>query len=322
MHIHTRRGLLAACLTLVLSACGTGGGGGGDAAARSGTPRNYTRTDSAVTVVPNTNPGFTATQVVTISNDDAGASRAVVHLASDAGSLASSAGSNGYQIQVTFTAMAPTEAQAREALATMSVAHRDATDPGVLYLDNKVTYAPYHQANNVSRNATVAATLPVALDYALAQDVGSGTSSSSGLSGSEVRLAAGSGNETLSGTWDRGSADAGSGNVSVSGDIAQLAVSSGSGNLQVSVPSLRPTEAFVDSGSGTIDVTVTQGVGAVYDLTADTGSGTATVAVAGTTPSGSQSTNHAHFQSPGYAGGNPKVRVTTRSGSGTNTIHD
>lgn len=316
--MRTVRFCVPAALLAGLMAC-SGGGGGNPAAG--GTPRDYTRSESAVTALPNGNGGFTATRTVTFSNDSAGASRAVVRLASDAGSVASSAGSDGYQIQVTFTAMAPTEAQAREALATMSVAHRDATDPGVLYLDNEVSYAQY-QANNVSRNATVAATLPVALDYALVQEIGSGTIASSGLSGSEARLAAGSGNVTLSGTWDDGSADAGSGNVTVSGDIAQLAVSSGSGNLQVTVPSLRATEAIVESGSGTIDVTVTQGVGAVYDLTADNGSGTATVAVAGTTPSGTQSTTHAHFQSPGYASGNPKVRVATRSGSGTNTIHD
>lgn len=302
-----------------LMACSGGGDSGNPA--RQGTERSYTRDESAVTVVPNANPGFTATRTVTFSNDSGGASRAVVYLASDAGSVASSAGSDGYQIQVTFTAMAPTEAQAREALATMSVTHRDATDPGVLYLDNEVSYAQY-QAQNVTRNSAVAATLPVALDYSLAQEIGSGTTSSSGLSGSEAQMLAGSGAVTLSGTWDRGRAETGSGNLTVTGDIAQLAASSGSGNVQVTVPSLRATEAFVETGSGTIDVTVTQGVGAVYDLTADSGSGTATVAVAGTTPSGSQSTNHAHFQSPGYASGNPKVRVETRSGSGTNTIHD
>ena len=304
---------------LVLAGCGGGGGGGGSAS--QGTPRNFMRTDSAVTVVPNANPGFTATQVVTISNDDAGASRGVVSLRNPGGSIASSGASGGYQIQVTLSADAPSEAQAREALATMSVTHRDATDPGTLYLDNEVQFAQY-SANNVSRNATVAATLPSGLTYQLDQHGVAGAVTSSGLHGSEAHVDSVSGATTLSGTWDTANVNAVSGALTVSGDIADLQTSTTSGSLQVTLPCMRTTHATLDSTSGSIDATVTQTAGVGFDLEAQTVSGAAAVAVAGTTPVGTQSATHAHFRSPSYATSNPQVTVSANNTSGGATIHD
>lgn len=311
-----RTSLLAVIAAVLgLSACG------GGSQAQSGTPRSFMRSDSAVTVLPNGSGRFTATQVITLSNDDGGATAAVVHLSDDAGSIASTAGSGGYQIQVTLSADGSSDAQAREALATMTVVHRDATDPGTLYLDNDVQFAPYN-VNNANRTAAVAATLPSTLQYQLGEAIGAGTVSTSGLAGPHAGISSGSGTVTLSGTWDGATADSGSGNVTVSGDIASLQASTGSGNLQLTVPSMRNTQASVDSGSGTIDVTVTQGAGAGYDLIADTGAGTASVVVAGTTPNGTQSSTHAHFTSANYASSSPRIAVSASTGAGTATIHD
>lgn len=275
--------LAVAILLASLAACGGGGGSGGNPTP--GTARSYMRTDSAVTVVPGGAGGsnrYTATQTITISNDSGGATSAVVHLSDDAGSVSSSAGSTGYQIQVTLSAEGGSDAQARAALGTMRVAHRDALDPGVLYLDNAVEFAQYNVSNS-NRTATVAATLPATLSYRLGQAVGAGATSSSGLAGPAAQLSSGAGTVTLSGNWLRSTAD---------------------------------------SGAGAVDVTVTQTAGAGYDLIADTGAGTASIAVAGTVPNGSQSPTHAHFTSTNYASSNPKVSVAASSGAGSASIHD
>src|SRR5690349_1825420 len=100
MRIHL---LLAPVFGLALAACGNNGSSG-DNPAQAGTARGYTRNDSSVTVLPNTSGRFTATQVVTISNDDAGANVGVVSLNNDAGTISSTAGSGGYRIQVTLSA--------------------------------------------------------------------------------------------------------------------------------------------------------------------------------------------------------------------------
>src|SRR5690349_15845371 len=97
------RSFFGPILGLALAACGDKGGSG-DNPALAGTARSYTRNDSSVTVLPNTSGRFTATQVITISNDDAGANVGVVSLDNAAGAISSTAGSGGYQIQVTLSA--------------------------------------------------------------------------------------------------------------------------------------------------------------------------------------------------------------------------
>lgn len=316
---------VAAFAAAGLVGCSGGGGGGGAHGANSlgGTARTFTRQDSAVTVTPNLSPGFTATRVVTISNDDGGAVRAAVGLHNVAGSIASSASpsAGAYQIQVTLRADAPTEEQAREALDTMSVAHRDGLGSGTLYLDHEIKYASY-SANNVSRSAQVVAALPGALDHYLYQDSTSGTVTSSGLHGPEAELHSTSGAVTLSGTWDGAWADTTSGTVTVGGDIAWLQASSTSGLIQATLPSSRDTDAAFDTTSGAIDVTVTHTLGSVFDLEASTTVGSASVVVAGTEPVGTQSATHAHYRSPDYASGHPRVAAIARTTSGGVSIHE
>lgn len=312
-----RLAAFSACL--LLAACG----GGGSADSASGTPRAFNRTDSSVTVLPNTGAGFTATEVVTISNDDGGATFGDVSLVNPVGSLSSSpSSSGGYQIQVTLTATAPSESQAREALATMTVVHRDALGGGTLYLDNEVKFAQYN-ANNVNRTASVSASLPPALDYRMLEEhVEAGSAASSGFSGAQARIDSTSGSSTLSGTWDSAAVNSESGAVTASGDIAALQASSVSGTVQATLACVRTTQATLDSVSGGIDVTVAQNTGSGFDLVADTTSGSATIVVAGTAPVGDQSTTHAHYRSANYASANPQISVSGQTTSGGVSIHD
>lgn len=324
-HAKTATGFIA--LALLLAACKGGDGdsskGAGFDPPASAQSRNATRSDGEVMVLPNLSPGFTATQTITISHNDGGAGQGVVTLENVSGGLTSSAAASaGYEIQITLKADAPTEAQAREALATMSVEHSDALGGGTLYLGNRVRYAKY-QANNVSRSATVSAALPPALSYRLEQNSVSGANASSGLHGPSVWMNNTSGALTLAGTWDEAAANSVSGGVTVSGDIADLQASTTSGTLTSRLTGNRSSSAQLDAVSGAIDATVATSAGAGYDLEAHTTSGTATiaVAVAGTQPVGQQSARDAHYRSANYASSNPKISVYAQTTSGSVNIH-
>lgn len=275
--------IAATLLASALAAC-TGGSSGYSEYHPGGTPRTFSRTDGDVTVTYDLlNTRYTAQRTITVSNDDAGATRAHVRLTADVGAITSSGTvANGYSIATLLTATAPTEAQAREALATMTVSHRDATDPGVLYLDTDISYARY-EANNVSRDASMTAMLPSPLSYSLYQFAGVGSLDSSGLSGGDVTFDTGVGSHTLSGNFGT---------------------------------------ATLESGVGSIDVAVSHAAGSVYDLKGDTGTGSVTIMVAGTQPAGPQSDEHKHYQSANFASGNPQVRVSARTGTSSISIHD
>jgi hypothetical protein len=312
--------LLASLSLLVLSACG--GGAGDGTSARKGTARDYTRTESDVTVLPN-GSGWTATRTVTLGNDDAGASRAGVALRTVNGSVTSAAATvaGDYAIEVTLQASAPTAEQAQEALATMSVEHRDGTDPGALYLDTEVEFAQY-QANNVNRSASIAATLPADLAYDLYQSSINGSASTAGLGGPQAQLFTTNGTVTLAGTWDDAAANSVNGSVSASGDIASLQASTMNGSVESSLSGTRDSVADLESSTGSIDAAVNRTVGSTFDLYGDTDVGSVTIVVAGTEPVGTPTSSSAHYRSPDYASGSPRVKIIGRTSTGSVTIHE
>ena len=108
---------IVVCLWLVLAGCGgddgSDGGIGPAGIPGSAQERTFTRNDGSVTSLPNTSGGYTATQTVTISNDDAGAGAAVVNLLNAVGDITSSASASGYSIQVILRADAPSDAHCR-----------------------------------------------------------------------------------------------------------------------------------------------------------------------------------------------------------------
>lgn len=317
MRLHPRTWLAVASLA-TLAAC-TGGAGSGDGSA-GGTPRAFSRTDSDVTVLPNLSGTFTATRTVTISNDDGGAAAAHVALTSDNAGLSVSASSGGYQIQVALTATAPTEQRARDELAAMTVSHRDALDPGTLFLDTDV-----HVGNagaNATRSATATASLPPALAYRLLGRSDNGSVDASGLAGPVADLSSANASVTLAGTWDSAGLHSANGSVSATVDAATVQAASGNGTVQVALTGTRGSIVNLDTGNGSIDAKVSRTLGSVYDLDAQTDLGSATVSVAGTQPVGSQTPTHAHYRSADYSTGAPKVKVTGRSSIGSVTIHD
>lgn len=277
------RSITCAILALgFLSACSGGGGGG---AASGGTAREYTRDIGDVTVTPNVGipTTYTATQIVTISNDDAGASRLVSAWQNTSGSLATAASAlSGYQVQVTLTTTAESEQQARDLLETIHIRHRDGVGGSTLYLEHDIDFDQV-SGSNIQRKADILASLPPGAEHELYQGMTSGTNASSGLGGPLAHLATTSGNATLSGNWD---------------------------------------DAVLTATSGNIDVTVAAAVGAVYDVEAQVTSGNTTITVAGTSAVGEQTQDHKHYRSPDYASGSPQIDVYGRATSGNVTIHD
>lgn len=317
--------LLAPLFLLALSAlaaCTGPGGDGTGVASRGGSARDYTRTESDVTVLPGGN-GFTATRTVTLSNDDAGASRAAVGLRTINGGVTSSAAAvpGEYQVQVTLQASAPTMEQAEEALATMVVEHRDGTAPGALYLDTEVEFAQYPQ-DNVTRSATVAATLPATLAYDLSQSTVNGGASTAGLGGPQAQLFTTNGTVTLAGTWDDAAGHSVNGSISASGDIASLEASTMNGSVESSLSGTRDSVAHLEALTGSIDAAVNRTIGSTFDLSGETDVGDVTILVAGTEPVGTPASNRAHYRSPDFASGSPRVTVTGRTSTGNVTIHE
>lgn len=283
MTLRTTLGCAAPALVFLLSACGGGGGGN---AASGGTARDYTRDESVVNVTPNVGipTTYTATQNVFISNGDAGATRIVSSWQNGIGSISSGicVCDGTYRVQVTLTATAPSEEQARALLQTMHVHHRDGVGGNTLYLDHEVRFDEV-SAGNVSRSAELTATLPDTATHELYQSMGLGDNSASGLGGPGVLLDTGNGDSFVSGDWEN---------------------------------------VLVDSGLGNVDVTVAMPAGAVHDLEGDTGLGTTTITVSGTSPVGEQTDEHKHYRSSDYASGSPKFDVQAIAGNGDVTIHD
>jgi hypothetical protein len=261
-------------------------GGGGGSPASGGTAREYTRSDSAVTVTGNIGfpTTYTATQTITITNDDAGATRIVSSWQNGIGSISSGMLGNGggYMADVTLTATAPSEEQARALLLTMHIHHRDGVGGDTLYLDHEVRFDEV-SGSNLSRSADVIVALPSTATHELYQDMGNGDNASSGLGGTLVLLETGLGDSDVSGEWKN---------------------------------------VLVDTGNGNVDVTVATAAGAGYDLEGDVGNGTTTVTVAGTSPVGEQTDEHKHYRSPDYGSSSPQVDVQAYAGNGNVSIHE
>jgi hypothetical protein len=275
------------CAALALAGLLTSCSGGGDGSpASGGTARDFMRSASGVSATANLGipTTYTATQVVTITNDDAGATRIVSSWRNGIGSINSGIMGNGdsYMAEVTLTATAPSEEQARALLQTMHINHRDGVGGDTLYLDHEVRFDEVEDSN-LSRSADLVATLPSTAAHELYQDMGNGDNATSGLGGPLVLLETGLGNSQVSGEWDN---------------------------------------VLVDTGNGNVDVTVATAAGAGYDLEGDASNGTTTITVAGTSPVGEQTDEHKHYRSPDYSSSSPQVDVQAYVGLGNISIHD
>lgn len=272
--------------------------------------RTAGRDETPVVVVPY-GSGYLATQVISFTNDAAGAERAAVTLATSVGDVVAVPGASGYRIDVVLEGSGETEEQARRALATMAVGHTDRLRNGTLELGTRVTFAEYqppHGGGVVElgsvRSASVHALLPAQLSYALNQATDIGNASATGLSGTAAILRTNIGDVSLDGTWRRveGVTDVGSAHVALAaqGD-ADVLVASDIGNAEVAL--LGP-------------------VGGGFDLVGETQIGGVTILVHGTQPVGTPSPTKAHYRTPGFEGLSPQVRVQGYSGIGNVFIHD
>jgi len=280
----------------------------GEVAPVAGAPLDAKRDETPVVVVPY-GAGYVATQVVSFSGDAAGASRAVVDLATSVGDVLSAPGASGWRIDVTLQGSGSTEDEARRALATMAVGHAERLRKGTLELSARVAFEDYQPPQDSggvevsTRSASVQAMLPAGLAYALRHNTDVGNASSSGLSGSLAQLHGEVGDVGLDGDWREVEAT-----TRVGTAYAALA-------LQGDADVLLATEV------GDAEVALAGPVEGGFDLFGSTQLGSVTILVHGTEPVGTPSATEAHYRTPGYEGLSPKVRVQGYSRIGSVLIH-
>jgi len=330
---HQRSLLMSLLLAMTISACSGDGGdpaGAGDKAQLSGASamtRDYQRQDSPVVAVPD-GGGWLATQAIVLSNDSAGATRAQVQLVTSVGDVTSSPGANGYQITVSLQASGNSESEARAALASMSLSHGDELGGDLLSLDTRVAFAPYQAPSSGGivtdlRRASIHASLPAALVYALRQHTDVGDADAAGLSGVTAQLDTQVGNAQLQGDFERVSLDCETGQVSYTGDTRQLHAYTSVGSVIATIPASADLLAELGTQIGDVQVGLpVAAAGAGFDLVASTEVGAAAIVVRNTESQGASSATHAHYRSADYDSASPKIRVYGTSQVGDVIIRD
>lgn len=317
--------LVVIAAAVSLSACDGGGGSGG---ASGGVSRDAAVDEGEVTVVQGTeivggisvpDGSYTARQVITISNNDGGATSANVALTTAVGDIEASGSSDGYVVTVTLEAKRDNEADARAALASMHVEHSDKLGDGVLSLAAEVVFG--NNPNNQS--GTIVAQLPTALAYALKPSSNSGDLSINDLHGSSLEADTDNGGVTATGVWSGASLTSDNGDLSFSGDSGDLFADTSNGTVTVVLACKQDADVSLMTANGTIDAQVDSTVAGVgFDLLADTDLGTASVDVAGTDPVGAQSETHAHYRSTSYSSAPIQVNLDAQSSTGDVTVHE
>ncbi|MFA5941893.1 MAG: DUF4097 family beta strand repeat-containing protein [Sinimarinibacterium sp.] len=328
--IRSGLGMAGVLLGLTMAAC-TGGGGGdsGHPGAPDGKAREATIEEGEVQVVQGSSViggisvpdgTYTATQVVTISNDDGGASSGRVSLTTLAGDISATPSAGGYKITVSLRATGDSEEAARDGLAAMQVVHSDELGGGVLALGTEVQFAN-NNANNQS--AEIAAELPAALSYELRQRATGGNLGATGLNGTELDLSNTGGNLEADGVWNVFAVDSTSGDISFDGDSGDVTVATTSGDVTLVLASELGGSVVVDSTNGTADIQVDSSIAGIgFDLEASTTSGALSIDVAGTEAVGEQSETNAHYRSSAYSSADPQLQVYADTTSGSIIIHD
>lgn len=345
---HLRNTAVLTAATLLLAACGTGGNGSGVFATQqpgecndikglagpgAGSATSHAqpqRSDGAVNI--STSGGMiVARKLVTIVNDFGGASVAQVGLSTPNGSvIACNRRAGGYGSKLMLEARAPTEADARRGLDSITVNHTDTLAANTLRLNTTVNFGslstgpgglPVSEANNIQRLAAIVAGLPPAAAYAITPSGSNGDVRVSGLSGSTADLSASNGSVTLDGRWDNATLNTQNGIASVSGDYASLDVNASNGLVEAALQSSRNLDASFAASNGSVDVELAKS-NAGFDLTANATNGQARIDVPNTVAVGPQSATSGHRQTSDYSSRAVRAQVSADSSNGNVDIHD
>ncbi|MES2885495.1 MAG: hypothetical protein V4709_11850 [Pseudomonadota bacterium] len=339
-----------AAVSLWLSACGGGGGEGvfatqtpGECAALqglagpgAGTAAGHAqpqRSDGAVTL-SSSGGMVTARKLVTLVNDFGGATQAQVDLATPNGSVVACPRSGGgYGFKLMLESRAPTEADARRGLDSITVNHTDTLAANLLRLSTSVQFGSLSSTgglpvggsdgSNIQRTAAIVSGLPTSASYAISPNGANGAVRVSGLSGSSADLGTSNGPVSLDGRWDTATLNTDNGLLSVSGDYASLDATTANGPAEGDLQSSRNLDAAFTASNGSVDVKLrSASASAGFDLTADTSNGRTEISVPNTVAVGTQTSTSMHRQTSDYASRAVKAQVSASTSNGNVSIHD
>lgn len=282
-----------------------------------GTPSSHgepAREESAVTVTRDGSQ-YVARKTVTLSNDFGGASAADVTLKTvNGGASAKSWSQGGYESLVSLTGRAPTEQQARDALAKMSVVHSDKLGSGRLTLSTEVKF-PSTFGQQVSGQASIVLSTPPQPSYVLILKTVNGAVSSAGLGGSSISAQTTNGAVDVAGAFNSVTAGADNGGIDLAGKANSVKASTSNGRIEASLEPTASGSYRFTTVNGGIDVEL-RGSGA-FDVEAGCVNGGVSIDLAGGEAVGSQSGKHKHVRSTGYDAAAVKVTVDADTVNGS-----
>lgn len=336
-----------AAASLWLAACGGGGDGTfatqtpgeceaikGLAGPGTGTAASHAqpqRSDGAVTIA-SSGGMVTARRLVTLVNDFGAATQAQVDLATPNGSvIACPRSGGGYGLKLMLESRAPTEADARRGLDSITVNHTDTLAANLLRLNTSVQFGSLSttgglpgmgsDGSNIQRTAAIVSGLPASASYAISPNGANGAVRVSGLNGSTADLGTSNGPVSLDGRWDTATLNTNNGLLRVSGDYASLDATTSNGLAEGDLQSSRNLDASFTASNGSVDVKL-RSSSAGFDLTAGTTNGRAEISVPNTVAVGTQSSTSMHRQSSDYTSRAVKAVVAARTTNGNVSLHD
>lgn len=286
------------------------GANAGDSASH-GQPQ---RADSAVTVTRDGSQ-YVAQQVVTVTNDFGGAALADVALETvNGGVTAKSWTQGGYESKVTLQGRAPTEQQARDALAKMTVVHDDRLASDRLTLSTEVRF-PSSFGSNVNGQASIVLSVPPQPSYRLTLDSVNGGVGSAGLGGSSVSAHTTNGGVDVSGAFNSLTAGTTSGSIDLEGRANSVRAVTDNGAIDVRLEPTASGSYALETINGAIEATLV-GPGA-FDVEAGAVNGAVSVDLDGGEDVGSQSRTHKHVRSAGYDAAPIRLEVSAETVNGS-----
>jgi hypothetical protein len=311
---------------------GTGEGAGsassasGDGAA---VEREYTRTDGAIeTRLEPTQLGWVAEQTISITNDFAGAQRALAAFSVPAGGIHVEGWSrDAYEITLRLQGRGATEMGARGFIEHMIVEHLDLLfDDGQLQLATKVVFEDYDEDGvpfvqfGGSRSADVFVRIPSGPGLELTLAAASADLAVTALEARALGLSAASGDITVDARAEVLVADAASGDITIDTDARDVRLDTASGDITASLTPTGSGSIVADTASGDIMIMVPGDARYGYDVIADTASGSIVVDLPDTETVRADDDDFRHVRTTGFSSRDVQVRVVTDTASGDITV--
>lgn len=284
----------------------------GSGAGSSSTHGARTTTESPVTI-SRQGSDYIAKKTFTYDNDFGGAANADVKLKTVSGGVEfADWNSGGYQIVASLQARASSEQAARDNLARLKVVQSDRLSGDRLTIDAEVQFPA--GVNQLS--GSLLARLPASPAYRLTGTTISGGAAAHGLGGPSISLTTTSGGVSAVGAFNTANLQTSSGGIALDGTFNLVKAETTSGGIEGRVRSTASGSLTLATTSGGVSLRLLGASTNGYDVTGDASSGGVSLSIGQSEPVGSQSPNHKHVRTVGYAEAPIRVVVDASTGSG------